>query len=100
MTRLYVKYISFNLNHASITLASGENVMIDIDHMTPIELQKAGLSLLAQELGTVGFIRFMQQFQPGRGNYTIDRRQWLDHLSVEDVLQLVQAEQDQPAPDA
>ncbi len=69
--------------------------MIDVDRMTPVEIQRAGLSALAKELGPVGFIRFMQQYVLGRGNYTVDRHHWLDALAVDDVLTLVQAEQEQ-----
>ncbi len=68
--------------------------MIDVDRMTPVEIQQAGLIALAQELGPVGFIRFMQQYELGKGDYTADRRRWLDRLTVDDVLELVQAEQD------
>ena len=68
--------------------------MIDVNHMTPVEIQYAGSAILAQELGPIGFIRFIQQYELGKGDYTTERRQWLDRLTVDDVLELVQAEQD------
>jgi hypothetical protein len=67
--------------------------MIDVRHMTPVQIQEAGLRILSRELGPVGLIRFLQQYELGSGDYTKERRQWLDHLSVEDVVKLVQAEQ-------
>ena len=50
---------------------------------------------LAQELGPVGFIRFMQQYELGKGDYTVDRRRWLDRLTIDEVLSLAQAEQEE-----
>lgn len=67
--------------------------MINVDQMTPVEIQKAGLTVLAQELGAVGFVRFIQQYELGKGNYTKDRHQWLDQLSSGDVLRLIEEEQ-------
>jgi hypothetical protein len=68
--------------------------MIDVSEMTPVEIQQAGLAILAREMGVVGFVRFIQQYELGSGDYTIDRRQWLDHLTVDDVLELIQTEQE------
>ena len=68
-------------------------VYLDVDQMTPVEIQKAGLVVLVQELGAVGFVRFIQQYELGKGNYTKDRHQWLDHLSNDDVLRLIEEEQ-------
>jgi hypothetical protein len=62
--------------------------------MTPVEIQRAGLAVLVQELGPVGFVRFIQQYELGKGDYTAERRQWLDRLTVDDVLKLAHAEQD------
>mgnify|MGYP006909078607 CR=1 FL=1 len=67
--------------------------MIDTRMMTPVQIHQAGLAVLARELGPVGLIRFLQQYELGNGDYTKDRHQWLDHLSLEDVIQLVQEEQ-------
>jgi hypothetical protein len=69
--------------------------MIDVRTMSPIQIQEAGLRALSQELGPVGLIRFLQHYELGSGDYTAERHQWLDHLTVDDVVQLVQAEQDE-----
>jgi hypothetical protein len=45
--------------------------------MTPNELRQAGLDALVRELGPVGMIRFIQQFELGKGDYTKDRHTWL-----------------------
>jgi len=35
-------------------------------------------------------IRFMQQFEMGQGDYSKDRRQWLDKYTVNDIAKMVQ----------
>ena len=62
--------------------------------MTLIEIQQAGLAALSRELGPVGFVRFLQMFEKGKGDYTAERHQWLGHLTIDDVLNLSKAEQD------
>jgi hypothetical protein len=37
-------------------------------------------------LGVVDAIRFIQHFSPGEGNYTVERHQWLQQKSLDDVL--------------
>ena len=57
--------------------------------MTPQQIRVAGLAALARELGLVGMIRFMQQFEMGQGNYSKDRHQWLDQYTVEDNEKMI-----------
>lgn len=58
--------------------------------MTPQQIRAAGIAALSRELGVVGMIRFMQQFEMGQGDYSKDRHQWLDQYSVGDIARLVQ----------
>lgn len=51
--------------------------------MSLAQIQSKGLDLLARELGPVGLIRFLQQFDPGSGDYTFERNQWLGTLPIE-----------------
>lgn len=30
-------------------------------------------------------IRFLHQFETGRGDYSVERHQWLDSLTIEDI---------------
>lgn len=47
------------------------------------EIRQQGIDALTRELGTVGMIRFLQQFETGKGDYTAERHQWLpDDLDV------------------
>jgi len=56
------------------------------NYQSNIEVQRKGYQILAKELGVVDFIRFIQEFEKGSGNYTEDRHEWQDAYSVEDIL--------------
>lgn len=63
---------------------------MNVQMMTPQQIRVAGLAVLARELGLVGMIRFMQQFEMGHGDYSKDRHQWLDKYTVDDIAKMVQ----------
>ena len=67
--------------------------MADTDEMTLEEIRSRGLAALLRELGPVGYVRFMQQFDRGKGDYTVERHQWLDALSPEQVKALAGVKQ-------
>ena len=46
---------------------------IDGGKATLPELRRAGIEALVKALGPVGMARFLQQFDPGRGDYTAER---------------------------
>ncbi|MGE0378393.1 MAG: hypothetical protein AB7I48_06675 [Planctomycetaceae bacterium] len=50
--------------------------------MTLDEIRCRGIEALARELGPVGMIRFLQQFETGSGDYTRDRDQWLPDVTA------------------
>ena len=51
--------------------------------LTSEALRRAGLEALTRELGAVGMARFLQQFEIGWGNYSVERHQWLDQGNVQ-----------------
>jgi hypothetical protein len=53
--------------------------------MTPIELNQKGFKALVNTLGYVDAVRFLKQFDNGSGDYTQERHQWLDQLSLDDI---------------
>jgi len=65
--------------------------MIDVSTMTPVQIQQTGMEILVREMGTVGLIRFLQQFDLGHGDYTAERHLWLENTSVDDVLMQMRA---------
>lgn len=59
--------------------------------MTPVELRRRGLAVLQRELGFVGMVRFLHQFDSGSGSYTRDRTQWLGNPTVDDLAAQIKA---------
>jgi hypothetical protein len=54
--------------------------------MSPTVIRKAGIEAVAKKLGPIGMIRFLQQFETGRGNYTKERDQWLKDMDVQEIV--------------
>ena len=47
--------------------------MMDINVNSPSDVRAAGMQVLAESLGAVGFTRFIQQFENGSGDYTKEK---------------------------
>jgi hypothetical protein len=62
---------------------------VDVTAMTQEEIRLAGLRALSRELGTVGLVRFLQQFEIGHGDYTTERHEWLDGDTVQSVVKQI-----------
>jgi hypothetical protein len=65
------------------------------------EIRREGLAALLERLGPAGTIRFLQQYEPGSGDYTKERHDWLDGLSVDDIVEDIQrrrSERPEPRP--
>ena len=65
---------------------------MDVSKMTLEEIREAGMQALARELGPVGMIRFMQQFETGSGDYPVERHKWLDGMDVETIVEKIRLE--------
>jgi hypothetical protein len=50
------------------------------------EILDRGYKALVDALGVIDAIRFIHHFSPGYGNYTKERHEWLDKLSINDFL--------------
>jgi hypothetical protein len=50
--------------------------------LTLPEIRQLGLEALAQKLGPEGMLRFLQQFEPGAGDYSVERHSLLPKLGV------------------
>ena len=59
--------------------------------MSPVDLRKAGLEAIAKSLGPLGMVRFLQQFETGRGDYTGERSQWLKDMDVKGIVKEIKA---------
>jgi hypothetical protein len=49
------------------------------------QIRTQGLAALRRELGPAGFIRFMQQFETGHGDYVRERREWVKRTTMADI---------------
>jgi hypothetical protein len=56
---------------------------------TGAQIVAEGFAALIDKLGVADAIRFIHHYDLGRGDYTRERSQWLDKLSLEDVSRLV-----------
>jgi hypothetical protein len=65
--------------------------------MTAEQIRHHGLEALKRELGVVGMVRFMQQFTNGQGDYSVERHQWLDQLTQEEIMDQIRALQQRNA---
>jgi len=54
-------------------------------HKTPDQIRREGLDALREKLGKSGMIRFMQQFETGKGDYAAERHEWADTTSMDDI---------------
>lgn len=57
--------------------------------MSPTVIRKAGLEAVAKKLGAIGMVRFLQQFEMGRGDYTMEREQWLKDMDVQGIVSAI-----------
>jgi hypothetical protein len=49
------------------------------------EIRRKGLEVLRRHLGRAGMIRFLQQFETGRGDYAHERHKWVDGTSLDEL---------------
>ncbi|WP_420127362.1 hypothetical protein [Longimicrobium sp.] len=54
------------------------------------DIHQAGLDALHRELGLVGMVRFVQQFDVGPGSHTAERAQLQDGMTMDDAIALIQ----------
>jgi hypothetical protein len=69
---------------------------IDGGKATLPELRRAGIEALMKALGPVGMARFLQQFDPGRGDYTAERDRILGGATVDELVEEVERRRKNP----
>lgn len=58
--------------------------------MTLEQVRLTGLKALSRDLGPVGLVRFLQQFETGHGDYTAERHRWLVESTVQELAQEIE----------
>jgi len=66
--------------------------------MTMEQIRQKGLEALVRALGPVGMVRFMQQFETGKGDYTEEREQWLGNPDLQELAEKIQRTQEPCGP--
>lgn len=61
------------------------------NYKTDNEIQHTAFSVLHKQLGISNLIRFMQQYDKGYGNYTIDRDEWQKNYTVDSLSAEIEA---------
>ena len=55
------------------------------------EVSEEATTILFRELGVVDALRFLSQMRPGSGDYTKERSEWLDELSLGEITSAIQS---------
>ena len=72
--------------------------MNPVKYKTDYQIRIMGFQALQKELGIVGLIRFMQQFDLGSGEYVNDREAWQKDYTVDSLSAAIQDYQEQTSP--
>ncbi len=56
------------------------------------EVTQRATNVLIKEIGVVDTIRFLNQFRVGAGNYTAEREQLFEGMSVRDIVREIKAQ--------
>ena len=59
--------------------------MIPLDRMTDEQFERHALDIIHRELGVYGLARFLRVCRAGTGDYSRDRHQWLQGLTVQEL---------------
>ena len=54
-------------------------------NITPEDIRYKGLKALADSLGPVGMVQFLQQFDYGKGDYVKERKKWLKDYNIDEI---------------
>lgn len=64
--------------------------MVNVNLNDPLEIRTIGMKALQDALGPVGSVRFIQQFDSGKGNYTEEKQNSQD-LSLDEIEALLKS---------
>ena len=64
-----------------------ENQAITVKELENI--RTLGLKALSEELGPIGMMKFIQMYSDGKGDYTTEKKEILDNVSIEDFDEFI-----------
>lgn len=53
------------------------------------QIRQTGIEILNRKLGPVAMIRFLQQYEKGYSDYSKERHEWIDNMSVSDIVEQI-----------
>ncbi|MBS1815391.1 MAG: hypothetical protein JSS87_10985 [Acidobacteria bacterium] len=56
------------------------------NQMTDDQFEQYALGVLGRELGVDGLARFLRLYRSGKGDYTAERQQWLEGVTIDDII--------------
>jgi hypothetical protein len=56
-----------------------------LEQMTDEQFERHALDIIHREFGVYGLARFLRVYRAGTGDYTRDRHQWLQGLTVQEL---------------
>ena len=59
------------------------------------EVTQHAIQVLSKEIGVADTMRFLNQFVTGSGNYTEERQELLQHLTLDDILSEIRNSSDE-----
>jgi len=62
------------------------------------QIQQEGLDVLVEKLGTDDAIRFLQIYEPGSGDWTKDRREYLENDPDKIIKRIMERRKTVPVP--
>ncbi len=65
--------------------------------LTPAEIRREGWEALVSKVGMAKTLRFMLEYEKGRGNYTELRKELFAGQTVDDILEAMAKEGEHPA---
>lgn len=62
--------------------------------MSLYQIRMEGWKALTERLGAAGAMRFMMQYDPGHGDYTIERREMFAAVTLDEILDAIASADD------
>lgn len=54
------------------------------------KIRKVGMDALARALGPIDLVRFLQQFDLGKGDCTREREKWLGRMGIKEIKESIE----------
>jgi hypothetical protein len=70
------------------------NAVIDLKNVSPAEFRKLVYATIAEKYGIAGLLRLFEEVIPKQGNYTEERKKWVNDLTIDDIFAVIERQRD------